>query len=436
MGLGLQGGGVGTVKFLAREGAKITVTDLRPRQVLAPALKALRKIRGIRWVLGKHRSRDFVRADIVVKNPGVRPDNFYLKLARRHGIPVTSDIGIFFRHSPSTIIGVTGTRGKSTTAYLIWKFLKNGRRRVFLGGNIRTSVLEFLPRLRKDDLVVVELSSFQLADLASDKKSPSIAVCTNIYRDHLNWHKNFNDYLKAKSNIFKFQQPNDYLFINPEDDKLKKITRGAPGRIIAARLPRRLRKLVDEKLGQHYRPAVALATAVAEHLGISMASIRRELKAFRGLEGRQEEIAKIRGVHFINDTTATIPEATIAALKRFRKLARKKKLILIAGGTDKNLKFEELAGAIRRYADWLILLPGTATEKIKSQKFSSAPNKENKPPLLEVKNMKEAVATAYSLAQRGDYILLSPGAASFGLFLNEFDRGKQFVASVRQLIND
>ncbi len=426
MGLGVHDGGVGTVKFLVRRGAKVTITDLRPRQELASSLRQLKDFKRIRYVLGRHSRRDFVNAECIIKNPGVRPDSPYLLHAREHGVPVTSDMGIFFEECPCRIIGITGTRGKSTAASLIWKLLKTKIPRVWLGGNIRKSVLEFLPRLGAHDTVVLELSSFQLHDLRETKKSPGIGVMINIMPDHLNWHGTMQGYMKAKSIIFKYQRPPDIFFANRRDRDVRRLARRAPAQVIFPLLPAALKKTVDTNLGPHYRDAAALAIGVARHLGVGDKDIIRELGMFRGLEGRQEEIAVINGIHFINDTAATIPEAVIAALNRFRRQTLGQKLILIAGGEDKNLKFGDVARAIRRDAARVFLLPGSATEKIKKELkgFDG---------MHEVSSMKEAVALAYKEAGRGDYILLSPGAASFGLFLNEFDRGEKFIEAIKNL---
>jgi len=194
MGLGLHDGGVGTIRFLAGLGARITVTDLRSKKTLAPALNKLKRYKKVRYILGKHRKKDFRNTDLIIKNPAISPNSSYLAVAKKDHVPITSDVGIFFALCKGKIIGITGTRGKSTAAYLIHAFLKSKFEHVYLGGNIRKSVLEILPNIKKQDWVVLELSSFQLHDLQQDKKSPHIAVLTAIFRDHLNWHKNFNDY--------------------------------------------------------------------------------------------------------------------------------------------------------------------------------------------------------------------------------------------------
>ena len=462
-GLGLHGGGVGTIKYLASKDARITVTDLHSPKELEPSLRALAKIKGIRYVLGEHRERDFLSADLILKNPGIPPNSPYLQLALDHNKPITSDMGIFFRSCPALIIGVTGTRGKSTTSYLIWLFLqawvrhkpRKKKTRVFVGGNIRTSALEFLDRLTENDIVVLELSSFQLDDLIHDtwlsrnsRRSPHIAVLTNIMRDHLNWHGTMRQYIEAKRGIVRYQSEDNIVFANGSDPVVRRMIAGAHSRVRFPKLPPDWRNVVDEKLGNHYRSSVALAVAVAKHFGTSQSILKKTFLKFRGLEGREQQVAVIRGIHFVNDTTATVPDAAIAAIQRFRKKAGVNRLILIAGGSDKKLIFHDFARAIARDVDALILLPGTATKQLKTalsrhceprrvgaqQSRGQKKDKSCQFEVHEVKNMYDAIRTAYRLAQKGDWLVLSPGAASFGLFLNEFDRGEKFNAEIKKLL--
>jgi|SRR3989344_2313053 len=437
MGLGLHGGGLGTVRFLLREGAKeILVTDLRTKKVLQPTISQLPRSKRIRYILGKHRLQDFTYKDAIIKNPSVRPDSPYLANARLHKIPVVNDVGIFFIACPAPIIGVTGTRAKSTTAHLIAEFLKRGAKRsgkrVWFGGNIRRSVLEMLPRIRSGDYVILELSSFQLMDMQSLKKSPEISVLTNILNDHLNWHKNAAEYALAKSYIFRFQKSSDHLFIPAGDRVLAKLTEGAASQIHHVILPQKYRNRVVKNIGSHYISAVGLAIAVARHLGIPQSAIDKTLSSFHGLPSRGEKILTLRGVDFVNDTTATIPDASIAALRRFGRVAKKRggRVIMIAGGSDKHLNFHHFALEAEHFAKAIILLPGTATDKMKKElkqvKFPRAA-------IQLLPSMADAVRTAYERSRSGDIVLLSPGAASFGLFNNEFHRGAEFIKSIKKL---
>ena len=214
MGIGLHGGGVGVIKFLAAQGAKVFGTDLRKKEELKSSLEALPELDDIEYVLGEHRLNDFTDADMIIKNPGVPEDSKYLTAAKEAGVPIESDIGIFLELCPAPIIGVTGTKGKSTTAALLAHILSAHYPQVILAGNIRQSVLTKLPEITKDTIIVIELSSWQLADAQNHKKSPYVAVITNIKQDHLNRYNNFQDYIKDKKLIFKFQKEKDYLFLN------------------------------------------------------------------------------------------------------------------------------------------------------------------------------------------------------------------------------
>lgn len=453
MGLGVHGGGVETVKFLIKQEAKsIIITDLRSAQQLKSSLAALKKYprasTKIEYILGRHRKSDFAKVDVVIKNPGVPPTSPYLEFVKKRNIPIISDVEIFFSLCKADIIGITGTRGKSTTAALISTILtqairQNGKiyepksrtekNKVFLAGNIRKSVLSILPKITQRSLVILELSSFQLEGLANIKISPHIAVITNILNDHLNWHGSLANYIKAKENIFRFQRKGDYLFVNPNDSTLKKMVTTARSKVIKPSLKTNLRFIVDKQLGRHYRTAAALAVAVAKHFGIEEKIIKKSMQNFKGLEGRQEVIGKVKGITIVNDTTSTIPEATIAAIIRFREYAKPHhKLLLICGGTDKKLNFKEFVKKVKMYTDVLILLPGTATDKINRLLKKNPPAE--KPIIAAVHSMKEAVQKAFFYAKRRDWIILSPGATSFGMFLNEFDRGEQFVKEIKNNI--
>lgn len=445
MGLGLHGGGMGAAVFLAKQRAIVTITDMRTPDLLASSMEKLSQFENISFVLGEHREQDFLNAELIVRNPGIPPDSYYLQFARKRHIPVTSDMGIFFRFCPARIIGITGTRGKSTIARLIYEFLYAYKKtkaasygNVYLGGNIRKSVLDFLSKLTKKDLVILELSSFQLAALDDDtweefpltQKSPSVAVLTNIMKDHLNWHKSLKEYINAKSVIFMCQTPDDVLIANAADPVVAQISKNAPGRVLFPELPNGYETAVDRKLGAHYRRSVALAIEAANIFGVPAGIIEETFEKFKGLEGRQQLVGAIGEVHFVNDTTATVPDAAIAAIHRFCERAKNNQLILIAGGSDKKLEFETFAREIIKSVDFLVLLPGTGTDMLKNELQKKG---KDTVPVEEAATMEEAVTIAWEAASRKDWILLSPGAASFGLFMNEFDRGEKFVRAVKNI---
>ena len=379
-GLGLHGGGEGVARFLVWAGAKLTVTDAKPESNFAGAVKKLRKL-GVKFVLGRHRYSDFKSAQIVIKNPGVPENSPFVKYARKIGKPVLSETQIFFDLVPKEkIIGVTGTKGKTTAAMLIAHLLK-ARFKIVLVGNIPgRSALESLIRLKKmPDFFVYELSSFNLEGF---KKSPRYAVVTNIFPDHLNRYENFAKYKKTKENIFKHQVKGDFLWSGEPD----------------------------------------VAEKVALFLGVSSKDVKKRLKRFKPAKGRTEFIGKVKGASVINDTTATNPGATIFSVAQVQKRFKVKpsRIILIAGGEDKNLKYAEFLKKIKGLKK-VILLPGRATEKIK---FFKA---------LRVKTLKDAVARAFKFVKKGDVVIFSPGAASFNMFKNEFDRGRAFNALIRRV---
>lgn len=392
MGLGLHGGGEGAARFMARAGAKVLVTDLKPEKELKETLKNLKEFKNIKYVLGQHRIEDFKKADLIIKNPAVPDNSKHLVVAKENKVKIDTDIGIFFELCPAVIIGVTGSKGKSTTASLIAEVLKKKFQSIFLAGNIRKSVLDVLPEIKKGSMVVLELSSWQLDGLAPRKKSPHIAVLTNIYKEHLNRYKSFKDYIKSKELIFKFQDEEDYLIINKDLRPVK----------------------TESQIIYYSGKNKDAAREIGKIYEIDRKDIEKAIKDFVGLEGRFELIGEINDIKFINDTCSTHPEATIYSLDKI-----KSPVVLIAGGEDKELDFSKFNKIVKEKVKKLILLPGSASDKIKA-------------PAVKVKDMSEAVDAAIKNAESGDVVLLSPGAASFNLFKHEFHRGEEFIKYVKK----
>jgi len=417
MGLGLHGGGVGVAKFFCRQKAKVLVTDIRTKKELKESIQKLKGL-PIKYVLGCHRAEDFINADLIIKNPGVPNNSPYLKIARKHKIPIKTDVGIFFDLCKAPIIGITGTKGKSTVATLIYLFLKTEYPNTVLAGNIGISPLEILSKLKKESKVVLELSSFELEDL---KKSPHIAVVTTLFPDHLNRYKSFKEYIDSKKAIFKYQKKNDILVLNYDNPETRKFASLTSSRVyfFSKKKP----------VFNTENPNFLAAICVAKLLKIPKKNIKKVLVNFRGVPNRQEFITAKKGVKYFNDTTATTPDSVILAIKTFKKRFPKSKIILIAGGQDKKLNYKSLAKEIQGNIAHLILLPGTASDKLKKELGSL----KKEPSSFKVKSMKEAVKKAAQLANKEDIVLLSPGAASFNLFKNEFDRGEQFVKAVNKL---
>lgn len=425
MGLGLHGGGVGVVRFFAKQGASVLVTDLKNKEQLAESLKKLKGL-PVKFVLGGHKEHNFAEADLIVKNPDVPNSSPYLIVAKKNNIPVETDISLFFKLSGAFVIGVTGTKGKSTTASLIYHFLKQsfsvGKKKVFLAGNIGTSPLEILDKIKNGDVVVLEFSSFALEDL---EKSPQIAVITNMLPDHLNRYANMSSYINAKKIIFKHQSKKDFLVLNKDDSIVRQFA-GEARSNIKFFSGDTLKPEGFKVLGKHNLANLAAAIEVARLMKVSDVSIKKSIKTFKGVPNRQELVAEIKSVKYFNDTTATMPEAVVQAINSFSENFPSANLIFICGGQNKGLDYYGLATAIKSRVGELILLPGTASEKIKELLL-------NYKKIHKVFSMEQAVKKAKSLAKKGDAVVLSPGAASFNLFKNEFDRGDQFKKFVKKL---
>jgi len=386
MGLGLHGGGLSVTKWLHKKGAKVRVTDLKTKKELKQSLDRLKKFK-ITYTLGKHKLEDFKWADIIIQNPGVPRESKYLKYAQKQGKRIENEASLFFQICKAPIIGITGTRGKSTTTSLLYAMFKKWNKGVLVGGNIRTTTMFEIVDKVKSDPVILELSSWHLEGLAKIKKSPHIAVFTNLMVDHLNRYKSMRSYAAAKKSIFKFQGKDDFVVLNHDNKTTKEMGK----EIVSQRYWFSKRSLVEQngcfvknnylifrkngkeqkiclikniKLeGEHNLENTLAAVCVAKIYGISTKIIKDVLVRFSGISDRQEYIRSVRGVKYINDTTATTPDATIAALKTFDS----KNIVLIAGGFDKKLDYKELAKEIKKRIKNLVLLEGTATNKLKDE---------------------------------------------------------------------
>ncbi|MBA3471062.1 MAG: UDP-N-acetylmuramoyl-L-alanine--D-glutamate ligase [Herpetosiphonaceae bacterium] len=418
MGLGVHGGGLGVTRFLVEQGARVTVTDLRSAELLQSSLAALADT-DVQFVLGEHRDEDFTSADIVIRNPGVPRESRYLQLARAAGATVEMEMTLFFRLCPAPIIGITGTKGKTTTTLLTGAMLREEWPETVVAGNLRISALEQLPAIAAQTPVVLELSSWQLEGLDEAGLSPQYAAITNLSPDHLDRYSSLEDYGAAKQAIFRHQRPDDVLVLPADDPIVSPWARHAPGRVIFFSAED------DWPLGclhgEHNARNIAAAAALARAYGASETAIHAAIATFPGVEHRMELVRELAGVRFINDTAATTPTAAAAALR-----AIAGPLILIAGGADKKLAWEPLVSAINTAGNLrdLVLLNGTG---------STALVDELGRPLPLHASFEAAIRAAYALARPGDTILLSPGAASFGMFRNEFHRGEEFRRIVGEL---
>ena len=457
MGLGRFGGGVDVARFAHNAGAKVIVTDLVSSVQLSDSMDRLRDLDGIEFHLGSHAPADFEQAEIIVVNPAVPGDNKFLKIARQANRFITSQISIFFELCPARIIGITGANGKSTTTALTAHLLKNtshepratSYEHVWLSGNIGNQpLLTALDQINPDDLVVLELSSFQLEQLAEIQKAPDVALLTNLTPNHLDRYGTFENYCAAKENIFKHQKlNNDHLAVsifNAEDkiaaEWFEKYKNDAGRTCI---------KFSAEDVSDEFRNCYALpgranlsnlaaAMAIAKYFGTEDDQIKHCLPEFKALPHRLELVEEIRGVRWYNDSKATTPEGAITALDAFEK-----PIVIIAGGYDKNLPFDKLGEKIAQKAKAAILIGQTApkiAEAIKEHKQlrieKRVTSHESRATKTEIANsLAEAVQLANQLAVTGDVVLLSPACASYDMFENYEQRGKEFCELVRQIRN-
>ncbi len=428
------------VKFVHRAGADVTVTDLLPQDRLTKSVNQLKDCRGINFHLGGHQKSDFENTDIVIANPAVPPGNEFLQIARKNKKLVTSQIEIFFDLCPAKIIGITGSNGKSTTAALTAHLLKNTQyasrdtHHVYLSGNIGNEpLLCLLNEIRPEDLVVLELSSFQLEQLAQIKKAPHISLLTNLTPNHLDRHKTFENYCSAKENIFKYQKLDEsnpaVSIFNAGEKKANQWFekyQSDNGRIC---LEFSADDVTDDikncfrLLGRANLANLSAAMAIVKYLDVNKEQIKKVLPSFEVLPHRLQLVAEKDGICWYDDSKATTPESTIAALQSFDN-----PVILIAGGYDKNIDLGALGLEIAKRAKAAILIGQTAPKIASAIRVSSIEHRVTK--ILLVDSLVDAVTAARNLAKPGDIVLFSPACASYDMFENYVHRGCEFTRLV------
>ena len=421
IGHGLEG--KSSADFLQKHGAEVTILDQKQGEEYLDGLD---------------------KYDLIIRSPGVRIS----KLEKVDKAKVTSQTKLFLDLCPCPIIGVTGTKGKGTTSTLIYEMLKKDGRDAYLGGNIGVPPFEFLEKLNKDSIVVLELSSFQLIDL---DKSPHIAVMLMVTSEHLDYHKDVFEYIEAKRNILSHQKEEDFAIVNRdyiasnESDiktlgKVYYISRerevengcfARDGRIILRADGKEIEIIETNELllrGEHNWENVCAAVMAANLVGVSVNSIRQALLSFKGLEHRLELVREINGVEYFNDSFSTTPETAIAAIEAF-----KNPEILILGGNSKNSDFSELGRIISSKSNIKAIIGiGIEWPRIKSE----IKNLKSEIIFIEgANNMEKIVLAASKIAIPGDVVLLSPACASFDMFKNYKDRGNQFKEEVLRLVN-
>lgn len=428
MGLGLLGRGVGDTKYLAECGADLVVTDLKTREQLAASVAQLETFPNVTFVLGEHRKENFRDRDLVLKAAGVPLNSPYIAEAKSQGIPVRMSADLFMELSEVPVVGVTGTRGKSTTTHMVAAILGAAGERVLMGGNVRgVSTLALLREATSDHVAVLELDSWQCQGLGEANLSPHVAVFTTFYPDHLNYYKDDpGQYLADKANIFLYQDPDDTLVVGRQ---CAPILIEAFGEYIVAKtvvadeskLPEDWQLQIP---GTHNRYDAALALAAARAWGVADDVSRRALEAFKGVPGRLEFLREIDGSKIYNDTNSTTPEATIAGLS-----ALGENVTLIVGGSDKGLELDALVATIGARCAHAVVLEHA---NYKGSVLLEEKLTEAGVPFESADSLREALQRAVSVAEGGP-ILFSPAFASFGMFTNEYDRGDQFTALVATL---
>lgn len=453
MGLGLNQGGLGVARFLAKAGAKILITDLKTEEELGPSLKRLKGF-NIKYILGRHREEDFINTDMVIQNPAVPHNSKYLEIAQSQGIPIETDLGLFFQFYPfKNIIAVAGTKGKSTVSQLIYHIFKEAQKDTILAGNIGISVLDILEKINPQTWVILEISTWQMEGIKNRKFRPQTGVLTNILPDHLDRYSNFEKYAQAEKLIFKYQQSNDNLVVNFDNKETHRAKRETNSKVYWFSAKEKIEpgcflendelffhseqyKMTFAKIselplpGLHNLENILAASTVGFIHDIPGEIILKALNNFPGISYRLEFIGEFKGIKFYNDTCATTPEATLAALESFPK----QPIILILGGKDKKLNYENLGIAIGKNINIkkIILLQHPAYDA--SLKIFSALKKHlDSEKIIKISNLKVGVEIALQQAKENDLILLSPAATSFGMFKNEFDRGDQFNKIVKNL---
>lgn len=443
IGLGVEGKDI--VGYLVNSGAIITVFDQKPKEELdfSGVEKGVSK-----FICGPDYLKSGLKNfDYIFRSPGVRPDLPEILEAKKVGVKLLSAIELFFEECQAQIVGATGTKGKGTTSTLIYEILKDSGKDVYLAGNIGTPYLKLIAKLKPESWVVLELSSFQLMDV---RKSPHIAVVLNITVDHLDWHKSVEEYIASKINIVKYQSGRDYAVINADYkishrfgeytkaqiyhfSKSKRVKGSyVQGGKIYLNVGSKLHEIgsVDDLIlrGSHNWENITAAICTASLAGANLDSIKKVVFSFKGLEHRLEYVGEARGVKFYNDSFATGPQPTMAAIESFSE-----PLTVILGGFDKGLDYSGLGDLIVNKGNIKnVILIGDLADKIeqilKKKEYRGGIVNLGKKVL-----MKEIVKQAAEKAAKEGVVLLSPAAASFDMFENYKDRGKQFKKAVNSL---
>ena len=444
--IGLGVSNLPLLDYIYEKNAKVTVFDEKEEKDIEK--KILEKLKNYKfdYFFGKNCFENLKGFDIIFRSPSFLPTRKELVEEEKRGAIITSEIEMLMKLTPATIIGVTGSDGKTTTTSLIYSILKNAGYNTYLGGNIGIPLFTKLNEMKPNDIVVLELSSFQLMGM---DVSPHIGVITNITPNHLNIHKDYQEYINAKKNIFKYQNKDDYIILNYDNDITRNCAKEAKSKVIFFSGKEKLENgfIVDNKIikkcedgirthildckdvllrGEHNFENIATAIAATSSL-VDIDKSIDTIKEFKAVEHRLEYVRTIDDVKWYNDSVSSSPTRTIAGLKSFDE-----DIVLIAGGYDKNLDYTPIAKPILKKVKTLILLGQTSGKIFDAVKEEE--EKENKNiDIFMVNTLEEAVNLARKQAKVGEIVLFSPASASFDMFKNFADRGNKFKNLVNKL---
>lgn len=444
IGLGMRTGVV-SAKVLVELGAQVIVSDVKPAEKLKNELALLAGISEISYDLGGHTDQ-VLDVDLLVVSPGVPINIPILTKARQLGIQMISEVELSYRLAKASFIAITGTNGKSTTTALLGQLLHTYPEEVFVGGNIGRPLIGRVLELKASDLIVAELSSFQLETI--ERFRPHIALFLNFTADHLDRHQTMEAYLEAKMNIFINQRNDDFIILNADDQRVSQLASQVPSKVIwfsrqkklvpgcyldrdqmicdLGQGPRELISTDELKIrGTHNIENALAASAAAALAGISLQNIRNGLRDFRGLEHTLEYVTTHKESKYYNDSKGTNPVASIKALEAFSE-----PIVLITGGLDRNLDFTDFIHIILKKVKTLILI-GQTQEIIKDKAVEAGFSGQ----IRESDSLEEAVSVAANSSQPGDVVLLSPASASWDMFANYQQRGRLFKKYVHELAN-
>ncbi len=448
--LGAARQGLALARFLSTHGAQVTLNDKRTPEQMQKAIADLANF-PVNWALGAHSLDLLDQADLVCVSGGVPLDLPILVAARERGLPLSNDSQIFMEAVPCRVIGITGSAGKTTTTTLVGRMAQAGvqsPQRAWVGGNIGLPLIEYLDQIGPDDLVILELSSFQLELMT---RSPQVAAILNVTPNHLDRHGTMEAYTAAKARLIEFQQPEDVTVLGREDPGAWALASMARGRLMSFGLRRpepgmpgafaeggtlylsdgeREQPVVQQASillrGEHNLLNVLAACAIAAAAGLPVEAMVEGVKGFQGVAHRLELVRSWNGANWYNNSIATAPERTIAAIRSFDE-----PLVLMLGGRDKNLPWGKLAELVRERVDHVIVF-GEAASKIMA---AIGPLEEGRRPytLERCDGLKQAVQAAAAVAKPGDQVLLSPGGTSFDEFYDFEERGEVFRTWVQEL---